>query len=267
MTVFGTGASLDTHALYVGGTYGLTPAANGGTVIRRLGKCAPVRVGICDQLGAPSQGGVGRATPARHGAGNEGKNMRFVRTLALPVLLGCASLAWAVPSASAVEVVTESSGVHCSAITENFGSPEVAGGCPIRGTATDFELGGAFGVMVTCDLTFEGRMNEAGAMIGTWAQNGCETGAATPCTDAFDRHPNTGPLSGSGSFSTTMNICMVAFGLTNRCVSHLAYINEYVSHNYALSMTHVSKCGNVVNSLQGNISFVNDAAHPKVEIR
>lgn len=201
--------------------------------------------------------------------------MRIARKLALLALSACALMAFAASAASAVtpEVVSEATGIHCPAITENDApmTPEVAGGCPIRGLATDFELGGAFGVMVTCDIILEGKVNEAGATIGTWSLNAgtgnCETGSATPCAGAADAHASSSVLNGIGPWSMTANFCAVAFGLTNRCTGVAGSITESGVHTNAIVFNHANKCSNGVNSLQGTITQVVDAAHPKIEIR
>lgn len=195
--------------------------------------------------------------------------MRTIRTLGLSV---CAALLLTAPPASAAEVVTESTGIHCSAITENDApaTPEVAGGCPIKGLSNpDFEIGGAFGVMVLCDIELEGKMNEAGAINGVWSNsNSCEVGQAVPCTGASDSHFATSNMSGSSpDWSVTTNFCAVAFGLANRCSGVAGTWHENGWHIYTLEFVHTRKCANGVNSIQGAFALFADAAHPDIEVR
>lgn len=185
-------------------------------------------------------------------------------------LLASTAISVTGPTAAAYEVVTEASGVHCSAITENDAptSPEVAGGCPVRGTGNDIEFGGPFGAMVVCDINTEGKVNESGAGIGTWSVNGCESGAAAPCTGAADAHSTGNPTS-AGTFPGTfvVSFCLNAFGLTNRCANLSGTADELAGHTYRGTFTHTNKCSNGVNSVAGVIDCIIDAAHPKLESR
>lgn len=197
---------------------------------------------------------------------------RLCRLAALVVTM-CAVMAVTTASASAAEVIQEATGVHCAhSLTENTApfTPEVAssgGGfvCPVRATATDFELGGAFGVMVTCDTSLEGYASEAGLIIfGSYSFDSCETGSAQVCTVGTTRHAR---MTITSPFTLWMNICTTAFGLENRCFNVSGALNRGAFHTYSFSFVHTSKCANGVNSLQGTFTQVIDAAHPKFEVR
>jgi hypothetical protein len=204
--------------------------------------------------------------------------MDIKRRLVLLVPAVCVSSCLGLSSAAAsTEVFNEATGVPCTAVTEVIGGvPEVSGGCPARAVANDIEAGGAFGAMAVCDLTFEGRISGGGLFVASTytiadcLQEGSFNG--TPCTGNGDRHPRIQMVETagfpSGPFPTTSTFCVVAFaGLVNRCVDVAATTSELTGHNYSVSFLHTNKCANAINSLQGTITFVSDAAHPKFEIR
>lgn len=194
------------------------------------------------------------------------------RAALLTTLTATVTMALSSGTASAAEVVNEATGVHCSAITENDApaTPEISGGCPIRGTGTDFEFGGPFGIMITCDITAEGKVSEAGAGIGMAAAAGwtCETGSKSPCTGAADAHGSSSAVGGAASpYTFTASFCVVAFGLTNRCANVPGTAIEGPAHTYSAQFVHTNRCSNGVNSLQGQINQVVDISHPKIEVR
>jgi hypothetical protein len=207
--------------------------------------------------------------------------MRFARKLALLALSVCAVLAFAASSASAVTIVKESTGAACSgsvvestaveseATVTNSGA-QVS--CPIKGTATDLELGGIFGIMAVCDVDLEGFVTGNGIARGNYTILNCLEGSnnVTKCTGAGQRHVRANIKSGSGAgpFPGEADFCSVAFGITITCTDVAMTVNELASHNYTMTFSHANKCpgGFNANSLEGTITLVIDAAHPKIEI-
>jgi hypothetical protein len=201
--------------------------------------------------------------------------MRIAPKLALLALSVCAVMAFAVPGASASTVTHEANNVTCGTVTESgvvtpeFNTTDEA--CPLKGSAVDLELGGALGAMAVCDVALEGFVSGTGVLRGTYTLSQCVTsggvqgeGSVTTsvCTGVGDRH-----LSGQiGEAGGTGNFCVVSFGLTNRCANVVFNVTEVV-HVYSMVFSHVNKCANGVNSLQGTITQVIDAAHPKVEVK
>jgi hypothetical protein len=181
-------------------------------------------------------------------------------------------MAFAAGSASALSVVHESNNVVCGTVAETIGvMPEIQTTneiCPIRGTTTDFEWGGAFGTMFVCDVTLEGDISGTGKIEGNYTTADCPGNESvnmtvTPCTASGQRH-----VEAQLSTETTgrLDLCWISSGLTNTCLNVLFTITE-VAHVYTLSFNHVNKCSNGVTSFQGNIVQVIDAAHPKIEIK
>jgi hypothetical protein len=206
--------------------------------------------------------------------------MRFARKLALLALSVCAVLAFAASSASAVSVVQESTGAACSgsvvestaveseATVTNSGA-QVS--CPIKGTATDLELGGIFGIMAVCDVDLEGFITNTGVARGNYTILNCLEGSnnVTKCTTAGERHvranikTQTSPTMWTGE----ADFCSVAFGITIMCIDVAMEVNELAGHNYNMVFVHSNKCPNAPNnSLDGTINLVIDAAHPKIEL-
>jgi hypothetical protein len=198
--------------------------------------------------------------------------MRIARKLALLAASVCVVMAFAASSASALSVVHESNNVVCGTVAETVGVlPEIQTTgevCPLKGTSTDLEFGGAFGIMIVCDVTLEGVISGTGKVEGNYTTSDCpgnETAnsSATPCPNAGQRHAEA-QLTTETMFRA--DFCTVAFGLTNTCNQVEGTITE-VAHVYTLTFNHVNKCSNGVNSLQGSIVQVIDAAHPKIEIK
>jgi hypothetical protein len=201
--------------------------------------------------------------------------MRIAPKLALLALSICAVMAFGASAASAVTVAHEANNVTCGTVTESgVVTPEfntTGEACPLKGNAVDLELGGAFGAMAVCDVALEGFVSGTGVLRGTYTLSQCVTSggvqgegavATSVCTGAGDRH-----LSGTlGETSGTGTFCVVSFGLTNRCANVAFNVTE-VAHVYSMVFNHANKCANGVNSLQGTITQVVDAAHPKVEVK
>jgi hypothetical protein len=201
--------------------------------------------------------------------------MRIAPTLALLALSVCAVMAFGASAASAVTVAHEANNVTCGTVTESgVVTPEfntTGEACPLRGSGADLEFGGAFGAMALCDVALEGFVSGTGVLRGTYTLSQCITSGGVPgegsvatsvCTGAGDRH-----ISGQlGETSGTLSLCFVAFGLTNRCVNLAVTVTE-VTHVYSMVFNNANKCANGVNSLQGTITQVIDAAHPKVEVK
>jgi hypothetical protein len=206
--------------------------------------------------------------------------MYFARKLTLLAISVCAFMAFAASSASAVTVIQEATGAGCSgsvvestaieseATVTNSGA-QVS--CPIKGTGTDIELGGVFGIMASCDIELEGFVTQVGVMRGNYNILNCLEGSnnVTKCTTAGERHVRANIKSGSGAgpFPGEADFCSVAFGITIMCTDVAMTVNELISHNYNMTFSHSNKCPNAAsNSLQGTINLVNDAAHADIEL-
>jgi len=206
--------------------------------------------------------------------------MCFARKLALLAMSACVVLAFTASSVSAVTVIQESSGAGCSgsvvestaieseATVTNSGA-QVS--CPIKGGGNDFELGGIFGIMASCDFDSEGFITQTGVIRGNYSVLNCLEGnnEVTKCTTVGERHFRINVKSGSGAgpFPSEADFCFVAFGITIMCTDVALTINELAAHNYNFNFAHANKCPNApANSLQGTIFLVIDAAHPKIEL-
>jgi hypothetical protein len=201
--------------------------------------------------------------------------MRIAPKLALLALSICAVMAFGASAASAVTVAHEANNVTCGTVTESgVVTPEfntTGEACPLKGNAVDLEFGGAFGAMAVCDLALEGFVSGTGVLRGTYTLSQCVTSGGVQgeggvpvgvCTGAGDRH-----ISGQlNETSGTILFCDVVSGLTTRCGS-LAFTVTEVAHVHSMVFNHANKCANGVNSLQGTITQVVDAAHPKVEVK
>lgn len=210
--------------------------------------------------------------------------MVFAHKLMLLAMSVCAVVAFTASSASAVSVVQESSGSSCSesvvestaveseaTVTNNAGQVS----CPIKGTATDLELGGIFGIMAVCDVDLEGFITRTGVARGNYTILNCLEGNnnVTKCTTAGERHVRANIKADIGATPSTVwsgevDFCAVAFGITIMCTDLYMEVGEAAAHNYAMAFDHPNKCPTYPNnSLQGIINLVIDAAHPKIELR
>jgi len=208
--------------------------------------------------------------------------MRYVRSRALLAIAACALMATIASPASAAEVLRTSTGFHCSsAVNEDpGGAPEIVElntadteACSIRGAAKDFEFSGVFGVMAICDIDLEGMISETGVLLGSWSRGrSCRdtigTGKVAPCLLLGERHVRANLKSGTGAgpFPSEMNICFAMFSMVFHCDEVAFTFNELAARTYDLAFAHSSLCQNPMASIQGTITQVIDAAHPKIQI-
>jgi hypothetical protein len=209
--------------------------------------------------------------------------MRYVRSLALLAIAACALMASIASPASATAVIKEPTGIRCSTsvLEEPGGAPEIVElntaeteGCPIRGAATDLEFSGIFGAMAVCDVNLEGMISEGDATVGDWATAGrcadaVEAGNVTPCPHLGERHVRANIKSGAGAgpFPSEMSICFVMFDSAFHCDDVAFTLRELAAHNYKMAFAHSNACQGAIASIQGTITQVIDAAHPKIEVR
>jgi hypothetical protein len=205
--------------------------------------------------------------------------MRLTRKLVLAGLTAMVAMAFAASSASAIEVSAESTGAHCSAVTY-IAHGTGSGGCLLRGTAQQVELGGAFGFMTLCNDTFEGRVGENGeGFVYAATFTNCSPINVTPCVETgvftnWKAELATGTENATQSGPFTQNetnfeahFCVVALGQTIRCHVNLT-VTEPQTHRYTLVTGASHKiCEDGTNSIQGTFTQVVDAAHPAIEIK
>jgi len=201
--------------------------------------------------------------------------MRLARKLVVLALTVSAFMAVNASMASAVTVVNESTGTTCSAVTEvNGGTPEISGGCPLRGHSVGhFELCGFFCfVEIDCEITLEGRASGAGHLVGTYSIDapGCETGEAEPCTIHAERHAeaNTTGALVNGSAPIEANFCVDAEDPDlGELECHVAGTLVQTAHSQRLVFSHNNLCEGTSNSINGTIQVEPDGTHAPVEVR
>lgn len=193
--------------------------------------------------------------------------MRSLRKLVVLGATMAAALAVTAPSASAIEVVNEATGAHCSAVaaaSHGTGS----GGCLLRAVSSgQVELGGPFS-MILCNNTFEARVNEAGAgYIYSQVLTNCSPSVVTPCSEAAGN--DTWPVNAASETTMNATFCVnvPVFGAVN-CTLNGLTITESPAHRYTITTGAAHKsCTNPFFSVQGTWTQVVDAAHPAVELR
>jgi hypothetical protein len=205
--------------------------------------------------------------------------MRFARKLVLFAVAAAATMALTAPSAQALEIATEATGVHCTAITPTANEPFIThgtggGGCRFRfhslGTV---EIGDPLGNMTECNITFEGRLNELGeGFIYSQTFTGCTVFTVTPCnvdgvapSENWILHVN----GEHGANGAEIRICWVMIGSTFNC--HLLLdLSENPLHRYRLSTGGVHRsCEDGRVTIRGTWEQegVTQGTHPAIEIR
>jgi hypothetical protein len=197
--------------------------------------------------------------------------MRIARKLALLATSVCIVMAFAAGSASALSVVHESNNVVCGTVAETIGvAPEIqATGevCALKGAAIDLEFGGIFGIMGVCDVALEGLISGTGKLEGNYTTSDCpgseDTDTVVPCATSGQRHSEA-QLTTEIMFRA--DFCFVMNGFTVTCNQVEGTMTE-VSHIYSFVFNHANKCSDGISSLEGTISLITDASHPKIEIK
>jgi hypothetical protein len=215
---------------------------------------------------------IGRR-PSAAGIGKE-KSMRFARRLVLLAVAAIATMALMASSAQALEIATESNGVHCVPVTPNNAEPFITtgtggGGCLYRAHSIGTVELSSFGQMVECNMVLEGRINELGeGYIYSVSFTGCTPFAVVPCTingvmENWIVHWN----AEVGANVKEVRLCVVALGVTIRCHLFLN-VSENPLHRYPFNTGGVHRfCeGNMV-SIRGSWEQEVDAAHPAIEVR
>lgn len=195
--------------------------------------------------------------------------MRPARKLAASTAAIGAVFAITAPSASALEVVIEPTGLHCSAVAAASHGPG-SGGCLLRAvSAGQVEIGTPF-AMVLCNNTFEARVGETGAgYIYSQALTNCSPIALAPCNEpglGNDTWPITATAENQMSVTFCLNIPI--FGSFS-CTLNGLTITEAPAHRFTIRTNNGSShqaCTDPFYSVQGTWSQVVDAAHPTVEV-
>jgi len=199
--------------------------------------------------------------------------MRSMRRVITLCVVAAAAIAVTAPSASALEVVNEATGVHCGAVTQPLHGA-ATGGCPLRATGTGVELAGFFAAGV-CTNTFEGRTNEAGVgslynasitnCVGTQF-HACHEGATGQQIDPW-------PMRLTAENRMEASFCVHGpFDIAVNCHLDAIALTEVTSHRYRFSTiadeaNGHQHCEDGANSVEGVWNQVVDAAHPAVEVR
>jgi len=203
--------------------------------------------------------------------------MRIARKLFLLALAVGAFMAFGSATAAASVEVVEEGGAHCSNVLENNGgNPEFTGGCPIRTSGNDFELGALGGfIMIVCDIDLEGYAGETGHLEGNYTvvPNSCTGGNFHPCTVMAERHFEAqilDELDGNGRAPIEANFCLdfespIAIG---EAECHVEGTFLQVSHeDQRLEFNHSHECeDNPGLSFSGNIEVSPDPGHPPIEV-
>jgi hypothetical protein len=203
--------------------------------------------------------------------------MRFARKLMLLAVAAAATMALTASSAQALEIATESTGVHCLAITPNNAEPFIThgaggGGCRIRAHSVGTVEFSAFGSMTECNNAFEGRSNELGeGFIYSQSITNCTPTVVVPCdangdgvTETWILHLN----AESGANAAEARFCVRSQNVTFNCHLFLN-VTEPTPHRYEFSTGGVHRfCeNNGFVSVRGHWEQEVDANHPAIEIR
>jgi hypothetical protein len=203
--------------------------------------------------------------------------MRFARKLMLLAVAAAATIALTASSAQALEIATESTGVHCTAVTPVGAEPFIThgaggGGCLIRVHSVGTVEFSAFGSMTECNNAFEGRTNELGeGYFYSQSLTNCTPTAEAPC-NADGVAPNENWIfhfnAESGANGAEIRTCRVSGGITFNC--HLLLdVSEPTLHRYRFSTGGVHRfCeNNGFISFRGTWEQEVDTVHPAIEIR
>jgi hypothetical protein len=201
--------------------------------------------------------------------------MYLLHKTILAALALAATMTGMASSASALEVVTESTYVHCSAVI----SP-TSGGCKIRMVSGTVELGAPF-FMTNCSWTFEGRVGETGegwiydVVLSNcspqhWVECRDASGADSPWPLELATGEEDGPYSPAETALETEFCTQAPFFIS----CHLELdVTEVSAHGYVAHtnnpVSHRS-CENInysTTSFSGQWQFVFDEAHPAIEIK
>jgi hypothetical protein len=202
--------------------------------------------------------------------------MRFARKLMLLAVAVTATMALIASSAQALEIATEATGVHCTALTPANAEPFIThgtggGGCRFRlhsVGSVEFRLVGA---TITCTERFEGRLNEFGeGFIYHVEITGCFGADITPCNANGDTIVENWILHVNGEHGASgveIRMCRAIFGTMFNCHLFLD-VSENPLHRYRLSTGGVHRnCENGQASINGTWEQEVDLNHPAIEIR
>jgi hypothetical protein len=203
--------------------------------------------------------------------------MRFVRKLMLLAVAAAATMALTASSAQALEIATEGTGVHCTAVTPVNAEPFIThgtggGGCTIKAHSVGEVEFGSGGLMTECTNVFEGRTNELGeGFIYHHEITNCEPFPLIPCDANNDGIRENWILHVNGEHGANgveARFCVRTFGITFNCHLFLD-LSESPLHRYRLST------GGVHRNCEGNGANVRGlweqevvpGIHPAIEIR
>lgn len=208
--------------------------------------------------------------------------MRIAHKLLLPAIVATTALV-AIPAAASaeVEVLSESQGTHCPAVTVDV--HHVEGGCHVEIASTQPKYIVAFTpapiVISNCNLHVEARIGEDGSgWVTAAAFTSPDPPTNPPCTRAPCDEVNGTQIpwpfqlseAGPGEEVGEMTFCMRTVasgpgGAGTQCQLHLP-ITDLGMHEYQVGSTETTFCENVSNVGVGGAGFAYEGDSEHVEI-